>query len=402
MSIWLMGSVELQQIGDRLLASSERLPAVTKRSVSLEDDDDDVLPPPAAGFHFRGGSRLAVYRYRAEKTSVESPPRGTVVLLHGLLASHLTWDRVARRLSAEGWTVLAPDLLGFGESPWPRGSRSYDVDAHVGRVVEDVLCHATTSVHLVGHSLGGILAAEIAARAEANGGLLVRVLSVATFAIPFFPSSAAAKCALQKAPSCCCCRWQPKKKTSWRGAAVWLVLEFPVLSFVLCSLVCQQRRLWLFLARIAGGPTLRDRVASALHHSYDSVVASYRNVVETHRLSTEKLADLPVLVSHGADDDVVAPACSRNFYHALLQRKNNKARRFVVMDGVRHSCAEAAPENVSRLILWWLNTGCSAADNELPIALALGGGTGTSSDSERQKKASSSSPDESDPSLVMV
>ena len=336
------------------------------------DEDEEVSYP--AGFHYRGGSKLRVYRYISE-TSL-----GTVVLLHGLLASHGAWDGVAWTLRDAGWTTLAPDLLGFGESPWPRGADSYGINRHIERIVDDVLCGARgRPIHLVGHSLGGVLAAEIAARGD------IPIASVTTFAIPYFASRAQATRTLRTSPVTCCCCCRPlffggggggdkKHQKGWRAAAVWLVLEWPVLAFILCSLICQQRKIWLLFARLLGGPALETRVAGALHHSYDSVLASYRNVVEAHRLRvTPELDQLPVLVAHGTHDDVIAPACSSRFFNALNRPRRRidttKPKRFVMMDGVKHSCGGDAAPAIANLLLWWLTAGSSGRPPPLPPRL---------------------------------
>jgi lipase len=55
--------------------------------------------------------------------------------------------------------VLAPDLLGHGHSPW---EPPWDVGAHLSAIVETV---GAREAVLVGHSFGGRLAFELAARA---------------------------------------------------------------------------------------------------------------------------------------------------------------------------------------------------------------------------------------------
>jgi lipase len=55
--------------------------------------------------------------------------------------------------------VLAPDLLGHGHSPW---EPPWDIGAHLSAIVETV---GAREAVLVGHSFGGRLAFELAARA---------------------------------------------------------------------------------------------------------------------------------------------------------------------------------------------------------------------------------------------
>jgi lipase len=84
-----------------------------------------------------------------------SAPR--VVCLHGVTGHGLG----ARRL-AEGWLadyhVVAPDLLGHGSSPW---EPPWSIEEHVGVLVDTL---GTTPSAWIGHSFGGRLAFETAAR----------------------------------------------------------------------------------------------------------------------------------------------------------------------------------------------------------------------------------------------
>jgi pimeloyl-ACP methyl ester carboxylesterase len=83
-----------------------------------------------------------------------------VVLIHGLSACWQTWLEQIPRLAAEGRRVIAVDLPGFGASPMPREPISI---SGYGRVVE-TLCDRLDlgQVVVVGHSMGGFTAAEIA------------------------------------------------------------------------------------------------------------------------------------------------------------------------------------------------------------------------------------------------
>src|SRR5215210_5797541 len=79
----------------------------------------------------------------------EGPP---VVLVHGMVNSSEHWRHVATRL-AERYTVIAPDLVGHGDSATPRGD--YSLGAHAG-VIRDLLSAlGIERATMVGHSLGG-------------------------------------------------------------------------------------------------------------------------------------------------------------------------------------------------------------------------------------------------------
>jgi pimeloyl-ACP methyl ester carboxylesterase len=87
--------------------------------------------------------------------------RPVVVLVHGLGGSHLNWELLAPRLTAQAH-VLALDLPGFGLSP-PAG-RPSTVRGNVAVLAGFVREHAEPPVVLVGNSMGGLISILLAAR----------------------------------------------------------------------------------------------------------------------------------------------------------------------------------------------------------------------------------------------
>ena len=92
----------------------------------------------------------------AYRTAGEGP---VVLLVHGIAGSSATWSRVIPDL-AERYTVIAPDLLGHGESAKPRGDYSLGAYASGLRDLLAVLGHDRATI--VGHSLGGGVAMQFA------------------------------------------------------------------------------------------------------------------------------------------------------------------------------------------------------------------------------------------------
>jgi pimeloyl-ACP methyl ester carboxylesterase len=82
-----------------------------------------------------------------------------VLLIHGITGSARQWDKVAPLL-AERYTVVAPDLLGHGDSDKPRGDYSLGAYAASVRDLLVLLGHRRATV--VGHSLGGGIAMQFA------------------------------------------------------------------------------------------------------------------------------------------------------------------------------------------------------------------------------------------------
>lgn len=91
--------------------------------------------------------------------AVDGHDRGpVVVLLHGAARSHRSWDWVVPAIGATH-TVVRPDLRGHGGSGRAEGYLLADHVADAVAVIDEV---ADAPVVLVGHSLGGLVAAAVA------------------------------------------------------------------------------------------------------------------------------------------------------------------------------------------------------------------------------------------------
>jgi pimeloyl-ACP methyl ester carboxylesterase len=88
------------------------------------------------------------------RTAGSGPP---VVLIHGMVNSSRHWEKVALRL-AEDHTVIAPDLIGHGDSAAPRGD--YSLGAHAAGIRDLLASLGVRSASIVGHSLGGGVAMQ--------------------------------------------------------------------------------------------------------------------------------------------------------------------------------------------------------------------------------------------------
>jgi pimeloyl-ACP methyl ester carboxylesterase len=82
-----------------------------------------------------------------------------LVLVHGITASSRTWRTVMPAL-AEHHTVVAPDLVGHGESAKPRGD--YSLGAFASGLRDLLVALGLPRVTVVGHSLGGGIAMQLA------------------------------------------------------------------------------------------------------------------------------------------------------------------------------------------------------------------------------------------------
>jgi pimeloyl-ACP methyl ester carboxylesterase len=84
----------------------------------------------------------------------DGPP---VVLIHGMVNSSKHWERVALQL-ADRYTVVAPDLIGHGDSAAVRGD--YSLGAHACSIRDLLTTIGIDRATVVGHSLGGGIAMQ--------------------------------------------------------------------------------------------------------------------------------------------------------------------------------------------------------------------------------------------------
>lgn len=105
-----------------------------------------------------------------------APGRGTVLLLHGGGQTRHSWGAAGATLAGAGWTTVAIDSRGHGDSDWAVDGR-YGLDAIVEDVTEVV--HALPEPPVViGASLGGLTGLVLAGEQSAVIRALVLVDAV--------------------------------------------------------------------------------------------------------------------------------------------------------------------------------------------------------------------------------
>jgi pimeloyl-ACP methyl ester carboxylesterase len=100
---------------------------------------------------------IVLHGHRVFFRSAGSGP--ALVLVHGITSTSATWANVLPYL-AERFTVIAPDLLGHGESAKPRGD--YSLGAYASGIRDLLLALGHDRATFVGHSLGGGIAMQLA------------------------------------------------------------------------------------------------------------------------------------------------------------------------------------------------------------------------------------------------
>ena len=112
----------------------------------------EIHPGGAAGNHeiTLHGHRVC-FRYRGDGP--------VVVLIHGITGRSDQWEPAIEQLAGD-YTLLAPDLLGHGESAKPRGD--YSLGAYASAVRDTMVALGHERATIVGHSLGGGIALQFA------------------------------------------------------------------------------------------------------------------------------------------------------------------------------------------------------------------------------------------------
>ncbi len=88
------------------------------------------------------------------------PDAATVLLLHGFAGDKEIWNELGNQLTQQGYRVIAPDLPGFGQNE-KNPDIPYDITSQAKRVRALIQQLRLQSYHLVGHSIGGSIAAAI-------------------------------------------------------------------------------------------------------------------------------------------------------------------------------------------------------------------------------------------------
>lgn len=86
--------------------------------------------------------------------------RETLVLVHGYSADKAVWVRFAKHFTAR-YRVLVVDLPGHGETAYDP-ALSYRISAQAQRVLRAMDTLGITRAHVVGNSMGGMIAARLA------------------------------------------------------------------------------------------------------------------------------------------------------------------------------------------------------------------------------------------------
>jgi pimeloyl-ACP methyl ester carboxylesterase len=129
---------------------SSRASAAVTVDTDAEPVGASAAPEPRLG-------EINLHGHRVSYRTIGSGP--PVVLIHGIAGNSDQWDPVMRLL-ADRFEVVAPDLLGHGQSAKPRGD--YSLGAYAVGVRDLLIALGHRRATIVGHSLGGGVAMQFA------------------------------------------------------------------------------------------------------------------------------------------------------------------------------------------------------------------------------------------------
>ncbi len=114
-------------------------------------------PFPVKEYQFESQNQKMVMAYG----DLNSSSKKVAVLLHGKNFSGYYWDQIAQDLVQKGYRVIIPDQIGFGKSTKPR-SYQYSMQQLALNTSELIKSLNIEKYHLVGHSMGGMVATHMA------------------------------------------------------------------------------------------------------------------------------------------------------------------------------------------------------------------------------------------------
>lgn len=101
------------------------------------------------------------YTLNVDDIKPKTKPKQTVILVHGIGNNKKTWQELTSRMPKDV-RIVAIDLLGFGQSPKPDWA-VYDAKTQARSIVTTLVkLRVFGKVVIVGHSLGSLVAIEVA------------------------------------------------------------------------------------------------------------------------------------------------------------------------------------------------------------------------------------------------
>ena len=270
-----------------------------------------------------------------------------VLLIHGLAGSSRTWDAVIPAV-AEHYDVIAPDLLGHGESAKPMGD--YSLGAFASGLRDFLAVLDVESVTIVGHSFGGGVAMQLAYQ---HPELVDRLVLVGSGGLGREVSWLLRSLALP-------------------GAEYLMPIAFPR------PLVDRATD----VGRLLGRHNIRSPKLAELWRGYSSLagaenrqafVRTMRGVIDIGGQTvnaTDRLylaARVPTLIVWGDHDGIIPVRHGVAAHHAIA------SSRLEIIEGVGHFPHVEAPARFNEIVLDFLSTTVAGPIGRVPLRIALAG-----------------------------
>lgn len=220
-----------------------------------------------------------------------------VAFLSGFTGSHRMWAPPFRTLSNQYHLILM-DTLGFGQSPKPQ--IDYTLDDHLSAIHTTMQSATERRVHLVGYSMGALLALAYAHR---------------------YPERIASMCLI----SLTCYRNEQEARATIAQASLFnrLLAMDTDLARAACELMCRFRPFFTLIAPALAREVPAVVARDALQHNWISYSRTLQHVI-FEATATRWLQDvrLPTLVIQGVNDRVApfaeVAAAARGCEHIRL------------------------------------------------------------------------------------
>ncbi len=253
-----------------------------------------------------------------------------ILLIHGLAGSSRTWQAVQPGL-ATGFDVIAPDLLGHGESAKPRGD--YSLGAFASGLRDFLAALGVAQVTVVGQSFGGGVAMQLAYQ---HPELCSRLVLVGSGGLG--------------------------REVSWMLRLLTLPGAEQLMPLVFSRTVAERGNgIGDLLTRVGiQSPRVREmwQAYSSLARAENrqAFVRTMRGVIEPGGQSVSALdrlylaAHIPTLIVWGDRDEIIPVS------HAHTAHETIEGSRLVIMEGVGHFPHVEAPEEFLSIINDFLAT----------------------------------------------
>ena len=251
---------------------------------------------------------------------IDPNPAGApaVLLLHGLGANATSWSLQFPALIDCGFRPLAPDVPGFGDSPYDGRGWSFRRVAHDLAAWLDEL--AVGPVYVTGLSMGAVIAEQLALDTPRLVRKLVLVSGFAAL--------------------------RPERAAGW----LYLLRRLALVSFRGIPAQAEFVSMRLF-PESEQAPLRRMLVEQITQADPRAYHAAMRNLAFFDVRKRLKRLDVPTLVITGACDGTVSPALQMQLAVGI------PGARQVVVDGAGHAVSVDHPDEFNRALVGFLREG---------------------------------------------